>query len=547
MESIGINLVHKAQNSVLRRWFPKQKLPAAQVEDTTTEAKDEAGLRSDPEQEEVSLWEGFDNREDQLPLAHGEVAHVDRQKLESAPTKQTSIQLASGSADQHRESSDEQPVPGKQSPFDDLPFGEDVLIGEVHAHDFTESLGGIVIGFDGTKKCPVLVLTHDISTNVQEMIRFERMVRKQEREAKANLEGLSNFQATLAREIRNHQRLITESGDAGLGSKALDAEVEDEPNRRENLQEELENLGRLSKGIENRKSTIEANLRSRRNRLQAYQAELNEHLEMVFIYSQAIEEASDEEDFEVPEISMQEEYQNLVAKMQEFHSGPFIPKPLTITDDTGVHESHDTADDTEEYLPPTLSPEKQARMEASRSLWEAQENLQYARVQFSEKEEQRGRDLQQNIEAEQRGEPVADASVEAFDLRWVIRFQEITHELLNAEIELSKARAHAKEIGLPLEHDNQSSCFPDHAADGGLELMSNDIDTPETFAGDPRMIAWMDSLVDSVDPDFSDPMEVDDWGSGEEVEISDSASVVAQGSERRRIDAWQQVCQTISH
>lgn len=422
------------------------------------------------------------------------------------------------------ESNDQQSVPTTDGRIcDGLAFGYDILISQVDADDYTATGGDIVSGFDGAKKCPVLLLTYDLSTQMQAMLRFRRVVLKEEREANARLTALANFEAALAREISNHQRLVAQAAESEQVS-TIDAG--DEPDRIENMKDELENLERLDQGAQNNKLTVESNLTMRRTLLQEYQEDINRHLEAVFVFAQAMEEASDEEEIEVPEISVQEEYRKLMFQIQGLHGTTAVEKSLKVT---------------AELVPastPAVSPERQSRIAASKALWAAGEDLQYARVQFEERNASRQRELQQIIAAELHGEPVVFSSVEEFDLSWVVRFRELTRELLDAEEGLSRARAAAKDAGLALEHDTQSSCFPDDAADGQLELMSSEIDSPETFAGDPRMIAWMDSLVDSADPEFSDPAEVDDWGSGEEVLDSDSASVVAHGSERRRIDAW---------
>lgn len=503
-----MNFVHKAQHLAFRRWFTKQQPGVAQISDAE---KDKASLCI--ESGEAIVIEKAGSSYQEQP--RNDVVHAKPGDISTADDE---------SEDQERAPASSRAV------CDGMAFGEDILIGELSSDEYTETGGGIVIGSDGTKKCPVLLLTYDMSIGMQKVLNLQRVVSKQEREANAKLEALANYETALRREIQNHQALI-DKAEAGGDSSAINAA--DEPNFAESLQEELENLKRLLQGAENRKIVVDANLTSRRNLLQKYQDDVNKHIEVAFVYAQVVEEASEEEDFEVPEISVQEEYQSLVIKMQDLHGISVAERSFTSTTERI------------ETPMPAISPERQARIAASKALWEAEQDRQYARVQFEERNVNRERELQQTIAAEQRGELVPFSSVEEFDLSWVVRFREITRELLDAEKRVSQARAAAKEAGLSLEHDTQSSCFPDDPADGQLELMSSENDSPETFAGDPRMIAWMDSLDDSGNPEFWEPADVDEWGSGAEVVDSDSASVVAYGSERRRIDAWQRVgCST---
>ncbi|CZT18626.1 uncharacterized protein RCC_04470 [Ramularia collo-cygni] len=527
MDGFGVNLVQKAQNSALRRWFNKQKSTPAQIDGVKHEPIEASRPVADHEAAKSSSHEG------------SEIEVVDGCAAQHRPGHRDQEPTPAG--DMHEQFTPDDMLPLSVSDLDQpyfqpngtlcerLGIGQDILTADVDAAEYTDFAGGIFNGFDSIKKCPVLLLTYESTLSIPKLLRFQREVLKQERQAHAKLESLSDYEIALANEIRNHKSLLAQYTEDDKST----AGTAEEPDRTENLQQELDNLERLLKGAENRRGTIEANLRRRRNLLQVYQTDVNQFLEVAFLGAQAIEAESDEDEevAEVPEISVKEEYQKLLAQMQEINGTQVTEAPVTLT----PHTTTDIFADTQTNK---RSPEQQARTEASKALWEAREDLQYARVQFEQRNETRQRELNDTIALELRGEPVPFNSVEEFDLHWIQRFREITQELQAAEEGLSRAQAAAKTAGPALEYENQSSCFPDDPADGNAELMSNENDSPEVFAGDPRMIAWMDSLAHSGDPDFCEPNEVDKWGSGEEVDWCDSASAVACGSERKRIDAW---------
>jgi hypothetical protein len=133
-----------------------------------------------------------------------------------------------------------------------------------------------------------------------------------------------------------------------------------------------------------------------------------------------------------------------------------------------------------------------------------------------------------------------DASPEDFDLRWVQKIQELTREIIEAESALSAAKAAAVDGGIDVPMDDRASGFVDDVADGYRMSME------QAMIGSvpsPKIKDWISGIPEVASPSFNEHSnEADDW-EAEDVEISDSVSMVAQDAgERRRIDKWRQVC-----
>lgn len=505
MEAIGIHLASKAQKSTIGRWFTKQKPEQRDLENGRKNFQGGAIFREPvdrPVQSEMLLRNASStvaepthtsNHDGQHHSLRASMASV--QASEAVPSQESDQSFGCGQAQP-----DARANPGKQpqaaaliadesnvdparpeSPQVDEEStgpqaGEEVIMVGLGAEFFTETSPRIVVGSDGFKPCPVVLLSFDLSNKIQEMINFNRLVLKQDREAQAKLKAIADFKPEVSGEILNHQariaRVVESMGDDNLTGAGDDAENLDR------LRGELSNLLMLEEDVKIRGDIIESNVLRRLNFLREHWADVNGYLEQAFVISEAIEPASDEDVKSAPRLELQEECQNLVDQMREFDGGSRPQSPLE-TGDTYM---------TEAFQPPTE--ERRIHIEASKRLEDARDALRLAQEQFERRQDSYKLELRQNMEAELRGDVPMDASIEDFDLRWVVQDRKITRELLEAENAVSTAKLAAQEVGLDMDWRTQSSCFPDDMVDGSPELASHEPVLFEHVAGDPRMIAW---------------------------------------------------------
>lgn len=151
-----------------------------------------------------------------------------------------------------------------------------------------------------------------------------------------------------------------------------------------------------------------------------------------------------------------------------------------------------------------------------------------------------------DLQAEERARKLeAGEAVESprdFDLRQLKETHEMTRELIEAEKEMDKAKAAAFAAGVPIPGSDIESGFVDDV-DDGYRLSSEQ----EVAASvDPAFIcAWMQGVPEE-DTGAQEPAEADeDEWDAEPMGLSDSASMIADGPPRRRIDKWRAMCESI--
>jgi hypothetical protein len=104
-----------------------------------------------------------------------------------------------------------------------------------------------------------------------------------------------------------------------------------------------------------------------------------------------------------------------------------------------------TTTDYPEVPPP--SEEEQARQAVINNLWAAKEALDLAHQDFDDRENERAQEYEVNVQAADRDENTTDDSPEAFDVRWVVRFRDLTRALIEAEAVYADVKRKAFEAG----------------------------------------------------------------------------------------------------
>jgi len=273
---------------------------------------------------------------------------------------------------------------------------------------------------------------------------------------------------------------------------------------------------------------VEMHAKQLRNR----QAAVNAHLEEAFICAGLIAPYEEEPEPEIETLDISQEYLNFCRRLE----GP---------DDFVFEDAVLPLDNNRDYqkVPPP-SEEERARQAVINSLWAAKEALDLAHRDFDNRENDRAREYQTNVEAADRGEETTDDSPEAFDVRWVIRFRDLTRALIEAEATYADVKRMAFEAGVPLPFTDNESVF---------EVMGDGIGYGYTISKEQDMMAsapsptvrkWLSKVPEGGETGSvreETQLEADEWDA-EEVGISDSVSLVAEGRQRSRIDRWQDAC-----
>lgn len=430
------------------------------------------------------------------------------------------------------ESSHQEPAPESEEGVQSFTFEEAqemrdpfyVTFNVEEREDYTEGPARFILAADGVKDCVAMLMTFDLSQVIQESIRAQREYTRIETLGLFHRQSLWRLEHGIQREIAScNTRLAIMEEEGRLQSG--DAHK---------LERQLANLELMVPDVQSRRERTHADLDSQARALRNLQADVNAHLEDAFIHAHLLAEEEEESEPEIEELDLAREYEIFCRKLEnanDNHSDVTIP-PL------------DTNREHPEVPPP--SEEDQARQQVINALWAAKETLDLARRDFEERETTRAREFQENQAAADRGEPTIDATPDDFDMRWVLRYGELTRDLINAEAEYAEVKRTAFEAGVPLSfEDNETVCEAMDEDEGVGYTISKEQELAASIPS-PTVRRWLDEVPEGVEvgsPSFGDGArsESDEW-EAEEVGISDSVSLVAEGRERARIDRWRKVC-----
>ncbi|KAI7250890.1 hypothetical protein KC343_g5732 [Hortaea werneckii] len=387
--------------------------------------------------------------------------------------------------------------------------------------DYTEGPARLVVASDGIKECAALLLTCELSAKIQQAVEARRNHDRLRQKAVRTLEVALNFEMDLETEIANHESrlLMLEAG--GIADQKMVVA----------LQEELATLNSMLKDSCEARQAADVQKLSDTAALAEAQAGVIAVLEEAFVHARLV--ASNIADMpNIPDLVLQTEY--LKYRSAQHEDG----------DDTNASTLAPLDTNDEHLQAARLSEEEQKTKDLADSFFSAQARFQKAQDAFDSREMRREQEWQANIEAGIRGEEVQDATPEAFHARWLRHIQELTREVIDAEAEVAEAKRAALEAGIDVANDEADSGFLDDVEDG--YLLSKEQELVDTAAGS-TVKGWLDRLPsDKLDsPGFRSDADVDEWET-RTVGISDSVSLVAEGSVRRRIDKWNRISQQIS-
>ncbi|SMY23876.1 unnamed protein product [Zymoseptoria tritici ST99CH_1A5] len=376
--------------------------------------------------------------------------------------------------------------------------------------DYTAGPSRLVLATDGLKEdCPALLMTLELSACIQQTIYAEREFAKEKQLALDQHFQLENLEWKVRREIEAHEyrRRKTDSEDNTVETPVSTSSAK-----------EVDNLHLMLENVKQRISTADVQRNTQAMILQECSEALNACLEESFIAAEIVHPAVLEPEIDVEPLDLQQEYQAFCEQLREMEEGSQASSvaALNVTGDTYL------------LVPPqVLTPEEQAQADLKSAFFDARERLQNASYDFDQRETAR-RDEQCRT----------DEDEETFDLRWLQHIRDLTREVIEAEEAFAAAKAAAKEAGLNLTLEYQSSGFADVEGDG--DCMSFDDELIGT-AHIAKIGDWLSGVDADMSSEIAGSAEVDDW-EAKDVEICDSVSLVAYGPHRRKIDGWQQDC-----
>lgn len=385
--------------------------------------------------------------------------------------------------------------------------------GAEEPEDFTDGPARFVESADGAKNCVALLVTYDLSQKIQAAIRGQNEF------SRIELEGLFRRQSLIRLEDNVHREIF--SCKARLCGLEKEGQMETEDVQRS--EQQLANLQLMLPDIGERKQKASVDVNMQAERLRDLQAAVNANLEEAFICAHLIAPHEKGPEPEIENLDVSQEYLKFCQRLEG-------PDNFVFDNERGPSE-----------VPPPAE-EEQARQAVMNSLWAAKETLDLAHRDFGNRENDRAREYEANVQAADRGEDTTDESPEAFDVRWVVRFRNLTRALMEAEAVYADVKRQAFEAGVSLPFVDNESVFEGVGDNTGYTI-SKEQELAASVPS-PTVRKWLSNMPEggetgSVGEEAQ--LEADEWDA-EEVGISDSVSLVAEGRQRSRIDRWQDAC-----
>lgn len=413
-----------------------------------------------------------------------------------------------------------------------------VTFGGEDESDYTKGPIRFVFASDGVEECCAVLMNLNLSGKIQEALRAQRYFDKDEREAERKVKALRNLltevnkhKCNLGFQLRRMKRAAERKEthpDSGVAPKSGDRANDLDPDLRA-LTQQMAVLDAMYEHHQDRVKALKSTIEAKKRWVLESNREAVAEMEEAWVDAQLMAPRDAPDESPVESLGLNEEYEKWCQRMQEDDDQvPCVAAPLDADPNARLHN----------MAPPMTEEQEQWERLKSIVYWSL-ERYQKAQHQFGSREVQRLAELQANLDAGARGEMTIDNSPEAFDIRWVKRNQELTRELIDAEAGWLEAKAAAAEAGLRVEMDDQSSDFGVDGDDG--YRMSQEQSMIDSVPS-PTIRNWVSGIPDLASPSFNDGfVESDSWDV-QEVDISDSVSLVATGNDRRRIERWRKLC-----
>ncbi|KAK3674037.1 hypothetical protein LTR78_006240 [Recurvomyces mirabilis] len=377
----------------------------------------------------------------------------------------------------------------------------------------------IFLTCNGTETCLAFLPDAYLATALQEAVIENREVERARKFWVEKLAALFDIHEDLDAQIEAlEQRLADRRNTHG------NAKLETLPDQRCVLETLFKKRQRLE--------TVQAECRESLNELYKYQREGIQKIicgfEQMFIDSHVLREEDDEMRSamvnEDPYSILQNYSSELGSILALPGDSPAIDHARCIRRTSAYCDLRNTGNNETESIQLRLAAE-QALIDdyfSARRRLDSMENTFDSRDQrFEDEVEERHRKLQAGLEVE---------SQLAFDMRQLQEYRGMTQQVIESEQILEAVKAAALAAGVQIVASEISSGFVDDVH-GGYASSSG---------GESAIERWM--AKKPIDPTGKpDEVEIDDWDA-RSVDLCDSASLVAEGSKRRRIDRWKIQC-----
>lgn len=443
-----------------------------------------------------------DKIEDQVPTTSASLP----------PSKSAVVEKPSPSV-QERYFQTPSPTPGLRLEATDVtavPLGTPLQFEGEDERYYTDGPVRLIAATDSTRSCAALLMNLDLSKKIQAAIRCEREFERHARKTMTEQEGLIDFVAQLRIDIGERERHLSAlEQDPDVEHSSMDVTSETKQ-----YQEQLDKLRFLLQEAEARQSSLEATLQTQAQELRRRQAQVSAYLEEAFVNAQLLSPAGDRPDSPSESSQIDQEVSDLCERMHK-PCGASTASPPNLT----------------------ASQEKQQVLETA--CYNAYDRLNSARQTFDDRDRLREEERLLDEFAAKNDQPTTDSTPEAFDVRWVKQFQEMTRELIEAEEGLAQASARAAEEGLEVQLGDEalSSGFGDDG-EGYAESVEREM---VESAPTELVLGWITGVLGD-DQTAEDQQQVADEWEADEVEFGNAASAYAIGKEKSKIERWRAMC-----
>ncbi|KAK5000679.1 hypothetical protein LTR66_000526 [Elasticomyces elasticus] len=385
--------------------------------------------------------------------------------------------------------------------------------------DYTDGPPKMVVANDGIKQCAAMLFTLDLSAKLQLAVKLDREIHQTEREIEFQERQLTTEKEELLESISSIEAQLAATLSPLMGQEHHDDYSEQHREVRE-MEKEIARLRERLQENDIRLGCLVEQLEHMYNQQRAAQADVNAALEQVLVDCQLLEpcpepaEHQDERSQCDNEDAMGNDAGELQADLGDW--------------DDATHPRSDEDPDT--YIP-YLHEEEDSPEE--RQFHIAYVALDKAERAFEGREDRFAQEIEEIRAAALDGKKVE--SPLQVELRQLHEAQRLTRALIDAQAVYEKAVAGARDAGIDLRNYEIEfdfcSAYPDD------DLVSEGEEEPAGLGDILTVKKWMKSIPSDANEDWMGAPEIDDWAA-HEVDVSDSISAVAEGSERKRIDRW---------
>lgn len=383
--------------------------------------------------------------------------------------------------------------------------------------DYTKGPVRMVLAPDGVEWVVALLMNLPLSQSIQNALKHKRYYEQRRRDAARRKQQLMHLSLDVESEIASHESKLVQ----------MRNEIPAHNPKRLDLQSHLSMLELMLKEIEYdiRSTDVDMDTACGIAR-DVYEGALSQ-LDDGFVQASLLEPEKRPKEQAFEDLDLQAEYEKFCEHRRQCEHADEVPATDLDTD--------------REYLTVPTQPMTQEEEETERLMsivWWSSQRLERAQAAFDRGKEDWNAEIDADynfaIAAEQPTDGIKDESGHG----WLVRLQELTHELQEAEDAYAEAKAAAASVGLDIPLDDRTSDFVDDADDGYPLSLEREI---AASAPTPRINDWISGMPGGAD--FCSPgqdgelVDADDWDF-REVELSDSISTFAQDYKRNQIQRW---------